>query len=381
MDQKTLAPTEESIVAQERPKHDTTGPPDTAPIRPEPEIGISESLETTWHGLPEEIDELAQHEAESPTLIGKLAKVNTHLWLILSVLVIAGIVNYLIAAESVILGLYYLPTLFAAYVYGKRHALVTAAGSITCVGLLASTNPGLFSSNISSDYLLRWPEIGAWGGMLMILGYTMGTLHDRHRKRVAELRETYEGLLMIFRQFISKDEYTDNHCHRVSLYATQLALVMGLRTHRIEEIRAAALLHDIGKMDVSRDLLYKAGKLTESERDEMDQHTRMGADMLSPVGASLGRIIPIILAHHERYDGSGKFAMSAGQIPLEARIIAVADVYDSLTSDRPYRKAMTAFEARDIIVRGSGSDFDPCIVKVFSEAFKSGMMELSVPSR
>jgi HD-GYP domain-containing protein (c-di-GMP phosphodiesterase class II) len=99
------------------------------------------------------------------------------------------------------------------------------------------------------------------------------------------------------------------------------------------------------------------------------------------VGGSLRRVIPIVLAHHDRFDGSGYHATKGEAIPLEARIIAVADVYDSLTSDRPYRKAMSPFDAKDIIEKGAGTDFDPMVVEGFLSAFRHGELETRlVPS-
>ncbi len=181
---------------------------------------------------------------------------------------------------------------------------------------------------------------------------------------------------MILRHFISKDAYTENHCHRVSVYAATIAGGLDLSPSRIEDVRAAALLHDIGKLDISRDLLYKAARLTREEYDEIKQHVSKGIDILEPVGGSLRRVIPIILAHHDRFDGSGYHPTSGEDIPLEARIIAVADVYDSLTSDRPYRKAMSIFEARDIILKGSETEFDPAVVTAFHNAFKQGKLEI-----
>jgi HD-GYP domain-containing protein (c-di-GMP phosphodiesterase class II) len=87
-------------------------------------------------------------------------------------------------------------------------------------------------------------------------------------------------------------------------------------------------------------------------------------------------VIPIVLAHHDKFDGSGYTANGGEQIPIEARIISVADTYDSITSDRPYRKAMSLFEARDIIAKGSGTDFDPRVVEAFLDAFRRGEMEV-----
>jgi putative nucleotidyltransferase with HDIG domain len=181
---------------------------------------------------------------------------------------------------------------------------------------------------------------------------------------------------MILRHFISKDAYTENHCFRVSVYATRIAATMGLSDDRIEDVRAAALLHDIGKLDISRDLLYKAAKLTHEEYAEIQKHVAKGVQMLEPVGGSLRRVIPIILAHHDKFDGTGYHPTSGEAIPLEARIIMVADVYDSLTSDRPYRKAMSPFDARDVILKGSETEFDPRIVTAFQAAFRRGELEI-----
>jgi len=204
----------------------------------------------------------------------------------------------------------------------------------------------------------------------------MGSLYETKEAHIQELRETYHGILIILRQFISKDKYTQNHSYRVSVYAARIAAYVGLDLERVEDVRAAALLHDIGKLDISRDILYKAARLSESEYKEMQKHVEMGVDMLKTVGGSLRTILPIILSHHDKFDGSGYHPTEGEHIPIEARIIAVADVYDSLTSDRPYRKAMSTHEARDIIVKGSGTDFDPRVVKAFLTAFSRGDLEV-----
>jgi putative nucleotidyltransferase with HDIG domain len=161
-------------------------------------------------------------------------------------------------------------------------------------------------------------------------------LCERKNAQVQELRDTYHGVLMILRHFMSKDSYTEHHSQRVSAYAATLAAIMNLGNDAIEDIKAAAMLHDIGKLDISRDLLYKAAKLT-NEEYEIKQHVSKGIGLLEPVGGALRRVIPIILAHHDKFDGSGYNPTSGDAIPFESRIIAVADVYDALTSDRPYR--------------------------------------------
>jgi putative nucleotidyltransferase with HDIG domain len=236
----------------------------------------------------------------------------------------------------------------------------------------------LAATTVAASPQERWLDIAVWGGVLIVTGYSMGSLYEHCSSQITELRETYHGVLMILRHFIAKDTYTENHSYRVSVYAATIASNLELSPGRIEDTRAAALLHDIGKLDISRELLYKAARLTASEFEQMQQHVNKGVAILEPVGGSLRRVIPIVLAHHDKFDGSGYRPTSGEEIPIEARIITVADVYDSLTSDRPYRKAMSPFEAKDVIVKGRGSDFDPRVVDAFVEAFRRG--ELEVPA-
>jgi putative nucleotidyltransferase with HDIG domain len=220
-----------------------------------------------------------------------------------------------------------------------------------------------------------WLDLSAWGGILIVTGYLMGSLYEHKNMQLGELRETYNGVLTLLQHFISKDEYTEHHSYRVSVYASRIAGHLRLSADRIEDVRAAGLLHDIGKLDISRDLLYKAAQFTPEEYHEMQTHVDKGVAMLETVGGSLRRVIPIVLSHHDKFDGSGYHTTRGGEIPLEARIISVADVYDSLTSDRPYRKAMSPFEAKDILLKGRGTDFDPDVVDAFLEAFRFGEMD------
>jgi HD-GYP domain-containing protein (c-di-GMP phosphodiesterase class II) len=129
-------------------------------------------------------------------------------------------------------------------------------------------------------------------------------------------------------------------------------------------------------METSRELLYRAARFTESEYTEMKLHVQKGADTIEPVGGLLHRIIPIILAHHDKFDGSGYRPTQGEQIPLEARIISVADVYDAMTSDRPNAKAMSPLDAKEGIAKRSGTDFDPAVVKAFLKAYQSGALEI-----
>jgi putative nucleotidyltransferase with HDIG domain len=303
-------------------------------------------------------------------------RVNKELWLILSMFVIALLLNLMVDAGRMMLSFYTLPTLGSAYLWGRRHATLTAFASVLIVSILTAMTPDMIAGGTSLPVAATWPDLVAWGGMLIVTGYLMGTLCEHKNAQLAEMRETYQGVLMLLRHFISKDEYTEHHSHRVSVYAARIATHLSLPTERIEDVRAAGLLHDIGKLEVSRELLYKAARFTREEYEEIQRHVDRGVAVLETVGGSLRRVIPIVLAHHDKFDGSGYHPTRGQEIPLEARIITVADVYDSLTSDRPYRKAMSPFDAKDIIVKGTGTEFDPAVVEAFLDAFRFGEMDV-----
>lgn len=303
-----------------------------------------------------------------------LERVNKELWLILSILAIALVTNHLLDSQRMLLSFYAWPTLGSAYFYGRRHATLTAFASVLIVGLLTANSSWI--SPVKGHPVADWIDLAAWGGTLVVTGYLMGTLYEHKNTQLQEMRETYNGVLMLLRHFISKDEYTEHHSHRVSQYATRIATHMALPGERIEDVRAASLLHDIGKLQISRELLYKAARFTREEFEEMQSHVDEGIAILETVGGSLRRVIPIVLAHHDKFNGSGYHPTEGQSIPLEARIISVADVYDALTSDRPYRRAMSPFDAKEIIVKGSGTDFDPVVVAAFLEAFRFGEMDI-----
>ncbi len=218
-------------------------------------------------------------------LPGALERVNKELWVLFSLFAIALLLNHLIAAQRMVLSFYVLPTIASAYFYGRRHGTLTAFASVLLVvGLLIFRNSTPTATGLQVGVAFsQWLEVAVWGGSLIITGYLMGTLYESKNAQINELRETYQGVLMILRHFISKDTYTENHCYRVSVYATRIAAQMSLSPDRIEDVRAAALLHDIGKLDISRDLLYKAAKLTRDEYESVQtarparhRHARTG---------------------------------------------------------------------------------------------------------
>jgi putative nucleotidyltransferase with HDIG domain len=311
-------------------------------------------------------------------IIAHIADVNKELLLILSIIAAAGIVNFCVSGQRLVLSFYNLPTLLAGYYFGRRQAVEAAVLSILAVISMDMVNPAALNigSGVAAQPVMLWSDLAIWAGFLMISAYVTGSLYELSAGRLRELRDAYFGVLQILTQFIGNDKFTQNHSYRVSVYAMRIAEELRLPESQIEDVRAAALLHDIGKLETSRDILYKAARLSDDEIKEMKTHVEKGIGMLNPVGGSLRRVLPIILSHHDKFDGSGHHATKGQEIPIEARIISVADVYDSLVSDRPYRKGLSPFEARDIIVKGAGKDFDPGIVKSFEAAFRKQKMEV-----
>jgi PAS domain S-box-containing protein len=163
-----------------------------------------------------------------------------------------------------------------------------------------------------------------------------------------------------------RDKETEGHTRRVTEMSLQLARLMGIAEDELVNIRRGALLHDMGKLGVPDHILLKAGPLTEDEWAIMRQHPVFAADMLTPIRYLKSAAIDIPYCHHEKWDGSGyPRGLSGEAIPLAARIFAVVDVFDALTSERPYRPAWSQAQALDHIRSLAGTHFDPAVVKVF----------------
>ncbi len=162
-----------------------------------------------------------------------------------------------------------------------------------------------------------------------------------------------------------RDTETAGHSRRVSLYCLEIARAMGCTLEQLKTIARGAYLHDIGKIGIPDSILLKEGKLSSEEQTVMQTHVRIGYELLSRI-PFLSTAAEIVLTHQERYDGTGyPQGLTSEEIPLGARIFAVADTLDAMTSDRPYRQALPFSTAREEIIRESGKQFDPDIVRVF----------------
>jgi putative nucleotidyltransferase with HDIG domain len=174
-----------------------------------------------------------------------------------------------------------------------------------------------------------------------------------------------EALRALVAAVEAKDEHTHGHSARVAEYSVRLGRQMGLGATQLRELAQGAVLHDIGKIGTADDVLNKPGRLTPQERAWIEQHPVVGWEIVRQA-PSLHAALSVVRHHHERWDGGGyPDGLAGDRIPLQARMAAVADVWDALTSERSYRPAWSAKRALDHIVAGAGSQFDPACVDAF----------------
>ncbi|MFT7517705.1 MAG: putative two-component system response regulator [Myxococcota bacterium] len=189
---------------------------------------------------------------------------------------------------------------------------------------------------------------------------------------MAEVRAFLTGVQALVNSLEAKDKYTRDHSKKVATFAVMMAReIPGITKLQIREIRIGAWLHDIGKIAVPLDILHNQGKLNEEEWEVVKQHTIHGAKILEPLSKNYPEVQRIVRGEHERWDGKGYPDGLAGEdIPLGSRLVMIADTYDAICSNRPYRKALSSEDALKIIQDGAGTQFDPNLVPLFEKTYK-----------
>jgi HD-GYP domain-containing protein (c-di-GMP phosphodiesterase class II)/pSer/pThr/pTyr-binding forkhead associated (FHA) protein len=215
--------------------------------------------------------------------------------------------------------------------------------------------------------------------LLALIGNQAGLAIQRARLQDELEQSFFDTIRAIVATIDAKDGYTHRHSERVATFAVRLARELGRDADELRMIRLAAMVHDVGKVGVPEAILNKPDRLTETEFEQMKLHPVHGANILRHIQSPmLESILPGVLCHHERWDGSGYPRQLAGpEIPFLGRLLAVADVLDALSSGRPYRQSVSFGDAIDLLVRRSGIDFDPEIVDAAVALHRRG--ELEVP--
>lgn len=266
--------------------------------------------------------------------------------------------------------LYFLPPVIAAAWFGLRGAIITTAA----VSILFSLHALL---DWPGNYMEQANQLGELAGF-WVIGLIPGWLFDRQRSLLLDLAHANEETLLgLVAALDLREHNTRLHSQRVRGYAELIAARLGVDEKMKREIGFGALLHDVGKIAVPDQILLKPGKLADREWAEMCKHPEAGYRIVKRIGF-LKDAAEIVYAHHEKFDGGGyPRGLEGEEIPFGARIFMVADVYDALTSERPYRSPVSYEEAAAEIRSLSGSHFDPVIVDTFMAIAPNQLQEIA----
>jgi putative nucleotidyltransferase with HDIG domain len=283
----------------------------------------------------------------------------------LAVAVVSWMVLRLVVNQQAFLDIYFLPIAWASWRLGRRTGVATALASAAIVMGTAYLNVDLFA-HPGAPAWMRWTDLVLWAGFLFLTAAAVASLAARDAEHIAQVRTIYTGVLEIMAKLIdSIDRSTNDHSRRVAERSIEVARELGMAETELETLRVGAYLHDIGKVEVSANVLQKAATLSTEERAAMERHVDLGTDMLQRLGGLLESVVPLVLYHHERWDGRGYKGLAGPRIPRGARIIAVCDTYDAIVADRPYRSGQTHDQAVAILRAESGTQFDPEVVAAF----------------
>lgn len=265
------------------------------------------------------------------------------------------------------------PSYVTLYLIGL--ALTAAYLALGWAGILAFVAPALMMRLSMKQYVDKTKDNV---GKLEMQNDALRTANIEVRRVSEELRVSYDDTLeALVNALDARDQETKGHSLRVSRYMMDIAREVGVKegTQEWVDMQRGSLLHDVGKIGVTDSILLKPGKLTEDEWDLMRRHPEIGYNMLRQVKFLQGPA-ELILAHHERWDGAGyPKGLHEDEIPLGARIFAVVDTFDSMTSDRPYRKALTTLESMTEIMACSSTQFDPTVVEAFLDIYEKWVTE------
>ncbi len=291
-----------------------------------------------------------------------MSKIAKESLLLLSLLLIAATVQFFAESLPMALCFYFLPTLFSAYYFGRRHATLTAFSCVIVVVLLDFVNNMIPAHRVLTMPYERLCNFAIWAGILVVIGYVMGTLYERKQAMTTDIRDSFSGLLLVLQHFMTNEKLGTGENQRVVEAATRIAETMGLGSERTELLRSAVLLRGLSNLGITNDILYKAADMNREEVVASFHKRRKTDASAQAAGNSLRKVIPIIVAEQIlRSEGA-----RAVNVPMEAHILAVADAYQKLISGGD-GKSLSPDQAQQEIVAGSGERFHAGVVEAFTK--------------
>jgi hypothetical protein len=294
--------------------------------------------------------------------IMKMSKIIKESLLLLSLFLIAAMVQFFAQSLPMALCFYFLPTLYSAYYFGRRHATLTAFACVFLVFLLDYLNNLMPTHRVLTLPGERLFNFAIWAGILVVVGYVMGTLYERKQAMTADIRESFSGLLLVLQHFIANDKSAAGESQRVVQAATKIAEAMGLGSDRIDLLRSAVLVRDLSKLGITNDILYKAADMSADEAVASFRKPVKADARTQAVGDSLRRVIPIIVAQQILQEQGAR----AVNVPIEAHILAVADAYQKLINGAN-GKGLSPYQAEQQIIAGAGQKFHSGVVDTFTK--------------
>ena len=306
---------------------------------------------------------LARTHDEEITIGNKtMSKIAKESILLLSLFLIAATLQFFAQSLPMALCFYFLPTLYSAYFFGRRHATLTAFACVFLVVLLDFLNNLMPRHRVLSLPDERLFNFAIWAGVLAVTGYAMGTLYERKQAMTTDIRDSFSGLLLVLQHFIANQKLAEGDNQRVVDISTKMAEAMGLGSDRVELMRSAVILRDLSNLGISNDTLYKAADMNRDEVVASFRKSGRSDPRTQAAGHSLRRVIPIIVAQQIVQDQGARSV----NVPIEAHILAVADAYQKLVSESD-PEALPPYEAQQRILAGAGQQFHVGAVDAFTK--------------
>jgi response regulator RpfG family c-di-GMP phosphodiesterase len=231
------------------------------------------------------------------------------------------------------------------------------------VVLLAFLNPTVFTRHVELPFA-RWFDLALWGGVLMVAGYSTGTLYERNQKTLREMEDGYDSMLVILQNFLANQKHSETQAYRISMCATRIAEAVGLDSGSVEDIRTAALLFNMKELGITNEVLCKAAQVSQEDLQQAMQSRGNAATKLGATGGSLRRAIPIFLSERQLRQTGGK----PEDASFEVQVLALAEEYEALTSGERGAK-MSPSQAGQEVIKRAGSRYDSLVLNGFTAAF------------